>query len=445
MSRLRDHNIQWKDVSNSLSELNAQIFNHVLKELVCIRSVFFDSLAIGNITDFCMDYLQRNTKNRNNYFDQKGNLVSVHNNIDNAKPIVYWSAHMDTVDADYKNWRNNQDPFTALETPTHIIGRGSNDCKAGVAQMLMTATADIGLDDAQYVFLFSRREEGNAEKTSTQIGTDLESGNLIRSKKSNLMICLENTVKISDKITLDFYHSEPCNAFIELQGRLLDLKRFSELHPAWKPVFVEPSFDLESYDLKHNRTAQSGHVATLENNKNEIYYAIHNLTGCIVKGGDAVQTSVVNNSINYSEFNNITIIHRSIWNFRDICEVNEVIYSLKGVSYTEYFSFKHSAGSNRERSLKEAGILQFVKGINSPSIATRFMQNPGRSDASAIWNELNDKENFHILTAGPGTRSHFDAGTIRCTHGPDEGFHKASGHDAIALLLSLGRQFIQKF
>ena len=112
---------------------------------------------------------------------------------------------------------------------------------------------------------------------------------------------------------------------------------------------------------------------------------------------------------------------------------------LEGVSYKECHPFIHGVGSDRKELLDNSDLLNNLKLLETDSLKTAITDNPGRSDASAIWNSmpLHYHDKFSIATIGPGTRSHDDHGIVRKTHGPDEGFHKKSGYEAIECLIAL--------
>jgi len=194
--------------------------SQVLCDLVSINSVFTNPQGIEKALHYCEQELATRLPAFLSHRDSAGNLISISNRFDRSKNAVLLSAHVDTVGADASEWKSSRLPFQAIETGTHIIGRGANDCKAGVAMMLIAATLanEIPLDNI--VFLFSYREEGNCGKTSTRIGEEL-GHSIPLSNKGNLLLCLENTVSLTEGgPLLSAYDHEPCNAFISIEGHL---------------------------------------------------------------------------------------------------------------------------------------------------------------------------------------------------------------------------------
>jgi acetylornithine deacetylase/succinyl-diaminopimelate desuccinylase-like protein len=330
-----------------------------------------------------------------------------------------------------------------METPTHIIGRGANDCKAGVALILLLAhfAKQPGAHLSNVIFLLSYREEGNREKTSTAIGECL--GHAIPlSARRNLLLCLENTTKVEAPYSIGIYDAEPCNIFIEITARLADVRRFLLVNTEWKSVSAQPVSGLPNGSAIRQASGTSGHTATVSNEDNVIYQAIMTAGDAAVMGGDFVQTSVVQNSVRvFAE--PAGELHKVVLNFRGLREVEEVRASLCNLDYRERFPFRHAAGSDRRRALAESGVKDFIDSVPSAGIHPQFMTNPGRSDASAIWNATDQKDRLDILTMGPGSRSHIDNGVARKTHGPDEGFHKESGHIAARYIVDLVQRFLR--
>jgi hypothetical protein len=420
----------------------AKQYNEYLKRLVSHNTVFKNDPGIRKALDYCSAEIRRMCPDRNTFFDTLGNLVSISPRFRVRRRAVFLSAHIDTVDANPVEWKTSLDPFTAIETDTHIIGRGANDCKAGVAQILLCCclTNDIPIDNV--VFLVSYREEGNQAKTSTAIGENLGIS-IPLSNSGNLVLCLENTIKVDEAHHyIDIYDCEPCNAFISLEEPVALIRHFLLDNPGWKPIFISPCGRTFPAPPSHIYVGTSGHAATVQNDENVIYGAILKHPDCALSGGDDIQTSVIDNRVEILETPEPGMIHKVILNYRGLTDLEPLKKSISHMSYKEYFPFSYSSGSDRRDLLNQSKIKAQIMGSPNSLLKPRFMANPGRSDASAIWNALHSRQLIDVLTMGPGTRSHIDQGVPRKTHGPDEGFHKQSGHLAVEYILDLVSEYL---
>jgi len=414
-------------------------YTDYLRKLIAHKSVFTDDRGITKAIAFCQEALGRNLPERANYRDELGNLVSVSRAFDRNRNAVFLCAHVDTVDADPEEWRSSSNPFAPVETDTHVIGRGANDCKAGVALMLFLShlTDRIPLDNV--VLLFSFREEGNQAKTSTAIGAAL-GRDIALSKTANLMLCLENTTRPGAPVTVQAYDCEPCNAFIAVTDTLDALRALLRREPAFKTVFVKPL--MEDFEPAAVHTGLSGHIATIANADNVIQQAILSDQGAVIAGGDPVQTSVLHNQVRVADLD-APIRHMAILNYRGMTDIDDLKRKLAGVTYEEYFPFDFAAGSDRRPWLQGSQARKVIEAVAGNHVRLEFVANPGRSDASAIWNATTKRDNLSIYTMGPGSRSHADDGVMRKTHGPDEGFEKASGRLAVRYILNVVHQFLK--
>jgi hypothetical protein len=417
------------------------LYNRYLVDLIGHKSLFTYDEGIQQALRYCHDVIRTANDARRTYFDEAGNLVSISNRFDTRRNALYLSAHIDTVDANPAEWRSSTDPFKAVETPTHIIGRGANDCKAGVALMLLFSQMQGLLPLDNVVFLFSYREEGNRAKTSVQIGKDL-GGVIPLSDAGNIVLCLENTIKIDqDRYFIEIYDCEPCNVFISITDYLPNIRQFLIANPKWKPVFIKPVGGTSQLAFASSRSGTSGHVATVENAGNVIYDAIIHSHDQALNGGDDLQTSVVDNHVDLFDAP-VPALHQVILNCRSVMTVEELKQSISRLNYREYHPFEFGSGSDRRVKLERSFVKQLIRDMPCERIQPRFMCNPGRSDASAIWNTTKHQDKIDILTMGPGTRAHADHGIMRKTHGPDEGFHKQSGHLAIDYILNLAEKIL---
>lgn len=417
-------------------------FDQHLVELIAHKSVFTDDHDIKAALRYCMGAINEHADNRRTYFDAAGNLVSVSNNFDPNRNASLLSAHIDTVGANSAEWVSSTDPFTPVQTDTHIIGRGANDCKAGVALILslglLQRRMNISLDNV--VFLISYREEGNREKTSVCIGNSLGT-EIPLSNRENLLLCLENTVKVDRSYSIGIYDSEPCNIFIEITAAIAEIRDFLTSNPAWKPVYVSPLDGAGSSAALTTLIGKSGHAATVANADNVIHKAIFDGANHVISGGDYVQTSVIDNHVTIFDGPHDTP-HTAVLNFRGLEAVADIKKKIAHLNFRERYPFAHADGSDRRLQLEKSFAKKLIGELNIEGMQPQFMSNPGRSDASAIWNATSHKDKLDILTMGPGSRSHVDQGIARKTHGPDEGFHRESGHIAVRYISNLVTRFL---
>ncbi|MEM7617806.1 MAG: M20/M25/M40 family metallo-hydrolase, partial [Pseudomonadota bacterium] len=146
---------------------NYDIYKKYLREIISINTVSSNDDGICKALEYCKREILLNLPNWDINHDSKGNLIALNPDFEQSKPALFLSAHIDTVDAKTEQWVSSENPFTALETTTHIIGRGANDCKAGVALILFMSfliKQNLFLHN-NIGFLISYREEGNREKT----------------------------------------------------------------------------------------------------------------------------------------------------------------------------------------------------------------------------------------------------------------------------------------
>jgi hypothetical protein len=291
------------------------------------------------------------------------------------------------------------------------------------------------------VLLFSYREEGNRAKTSTRIGEELGCS-IPLSRARNLLLCLENTVGLEETgQTLSAYDCEPCNAFIAVTGDLGMIRSILHSDPRWKPVAIRPAWGAPLAGKSRSLAGISGHAATMRNGDNVVYLAIMDESNGVIEGGDERQPSVVDNRVRIQGAVTPTE-HVAVLNYRGLTSIADLRKSLDGIAYEEHFAFDFAAGSDMRQVVERGLPKTLIERMSNDAMPIAFTTNPGRSDASAIWNATRERERVEIITMGPGTRSHLDNGLFRKTHGPDEGFHKESGHRAIRLMFGLMSRYL---
>lgn len=176
-----------------------------LRALISVRTVTSDSDATHRGIEHCrllfasalepLGWLVRT--------DSAGNLQCVPplSSFDYCQRVLWLCAHIDTVDASASDF-GGCDPFVCSESPTHLTGRGANDCKAGVAFMLWYAERMAAglLPLFNGGFLVTRQEEaGPLARSAPQFALDMASGDLPISseRRGTFVMILENTVSLA--------------------------------------------------------------------------------------------------------------------------------------------------------------------------------------------------------------------------------------------------------
>lgn len=422
-----------------------------LERLISIRSVYTEESGKQRCMDFCFQELRRHLPDYSIRFDSRYNLVVSPKNFAADETHIFLSAHVDTVDADQNYWENCADPFIPKRTETHIVGRGANDCKAGVAFMLWFAYTqkNTQLKD-RFTLLFSFQEEGNEEKSSEEIGKNLGSSIPI-SNVHNYLFCLENTTSIGDKcVTLSAYDKEPCNIFIEVVGVKSELYDFLVENEEWNIIAIEPVQKEMPQKILYDKVRHeiSGHSASLKGEKNPIFQTLAKISKkqfVILKGGSFSEPSVINGIIHTGIVEWEKNDHRALINLRSFNTFDFEITKLKVFDWRPYKPLKYGQGSDLSSAKLAPNLLDAIS-VASDENGLMFKKeaNPGRSDASAIWNTMDNllREKFAIVTSGPGTRSHLDSTVWRKTHGENEGFHIASGIAACNVLVESMKKLV---
>lgn len=399
-----------------------QIFSTHLSELVSTKTVFTNDSEIESGIEYCAKQFKRYLPQWKITKDKSGNLLVINPKLNTSKEIIYLIAHIDTVDAKSDNWIETDDPFKAKITETNIIGRGVNDCKAGVAyQIYLAHLISIGNFDCSNIsFLVSRKEEGNQLKTSTTYSENFDILIPLSSTKT-YFISLENTVSIKEKdqIEIGIYNKEPSNFFISVSGTIPELRQQLYVLKKWKPVVIQPiNYPInQKFSILNNI---GGHIATLRNEDNRLHQIIVSgeYDNYALVSGDRKQTSVVQEKILIKDVND-NLTHFMILNLRDFVNAKKVRQTLnnQNIKYSEFFPFKYGEGHDISE-LFNSHTMDYLK-LKKPFI---LLDNPGRSDSSAIANSIIKNSKLIPITVGPGLRSHYDGHILRKTHGPNEGF-----------------------
>ena len=227
-----------------------------LKELISQRTVTTDDDALHAAIDHCRVKFLKSLSPLGWTIacDAAGNLRCSPPSIESNRQVLWLNAHVDTVDATAADF-SGRDPFTCFETATHLIGRGANDCKAGVAFMLWYADliAAGELPSFNGGFLVTRREEAGSTlpRTAPQFAKDMASGALPIStlRRGTFVWLLENTVSLASHLKatvpeVAVYDRERHSFSILCRGSLasLGLAALSlDGHAEWKTVAIWPT------------------------------------------------------------------------------------------------------------------------------------------------------------------------------------------------------------
>jgi Peptidase family M20/M25/M40 len=417
------------------------IFFKELVDIVNIPTCFWDEDSIRKAIAHCYEVMSVLPDHWEKRIDPSGNLIVYNTRADLTKPMLYLASHIDMVGAKESDWLTP--PFQATETEEYILGRGVNDCKAGTA-LELTLARMIAKNSEEYNlgFLVMFREEGNSGKTSSNI----DFTRMPISKAGTYIITLENTLRLlpDNTYALGIYEREPHNLFITVSGTLSELQASidSLCDRKWKPVVIVPSVEnLDSIEVKEVIQNISGHTATLRNENNKLLQVLKKEypSGTMIKTGNVKDASVVSPEIFLYEGAK-EVPHDLIYNYRDFESIETIKEKLSDISYTETFGFKNGLGSDQSSQVRSSPILQWLKKGENASLKIEVTDNPGRSDASAIFNLLSLEERQYIIpfASGLGCRTHTDKNGVRhATHGENEGFYKPSASVTIPVYLEL--------
>jgi hypothetical protein len=263
---------------------------------------------------------------------------------------------------------------------------------------------------------------------------------------------LENTVTIIDNrsVEIGIYQKEPHNLFIKLEGRLQKLQKDLEplLAYGWRPVAIEPLVE-DINALKHLRTLYNlggGHSATQLNSTLIAFFRTFTLANTAIKAGNLKDASVIAREVNLFETAE-NPVHGLMFNYRGFDAIENIRKFLSQFDYNELFDFEYGLGADQSEVFNSSAMLEHLQNACIGSTNISITSNPGRSDASAIFNNLTKNQRAFIIpfACGPGCRSHIDRQNIkRSTHGENEGFYKPSASKSIPFLLNIIKKFKTK-
>lgn len=407
-----------------------------LKDLIAIPSVFTDSVGIKQAIHYCKDSLSKNLPGWQIYFDAKHNLIARPESIQPEQPVVYLSAHIDTVDANAGEWGEPCSPFKPFENEREIRGRGSSDCKAGVAYELYLAHlyAQRHLDLGNIIFTLTFNEEGSGDKTAREIGRNLGSS-LPVADSATYFFVLENNVRPLTTPVLCVYDRERGNYVIKTQGTLGSLQSWLREHAQWNPVCIYPDMAKTTWTwiTKHQ---ESRHVCSVPREENLLYQRILDATpNTVLKAGQECNFGVLPAMINTAT-SPCPIDHILILSNRSFDTLEEVQSQLQDLSYQEMKPFAISQGLDARQKLSRNPLTNILEECCGNDLDIERTYNIGASDASIVYNSVDPEIRKCLLpiVMGPGTRSQPHADPPRFTHGRNETFDKDSGKKAMILI-----------
>ncbi len=423
-------------------EQNYAKYLSLLKRLVAINTVYTNQKGIKKALLFCKNHFANHLKNYNWYFDQENNLIGICKSIDENKPIVYLSAHIDTVGAEIQDWDKKYNPFIPFEDGTEIVGRGASDCKAGVAYQLFLAQLLSRLSLAtNIIFTISSREENggvSAKEIGLQLGKKLPLG------AKAYLITLENNMRVTPS-ELCIQYGERGAVGIEVICELPTIQRFLQQDiNLWNPTNITPVTDVSGIAWEELRQA-GGHAGTSTREKNILYKLLmnDNVDHLLLQAGDGKTISqlpaIIKKAITKEH-----VPHKIIFDLRTYKKLADITGELQQYTFKYRFVKKLDFGYDVKEQLFHDQIYQKMIKIESGGLQLVFELNPGSTDSGCIYNYCPGKlkKKFLPLTMGPGSRSQREKIPLRLSHGVNETYDKQAGLKAILyisqLLLEMG-------
>ena len=407
----------------------------ILTHLVELRSPYTEPEHVEILKNYCKDFLTSNLTNYTIFEDEQKNIVAIPNNLNSEKELLYLSAHIDTVPAEETEWTPPFHPYKPYIDENQIVGRGVNDCKAGVAFILYLAEKirNKTFKEENIAFLLVFKEEGAGNKSSLEIGRSF--GTRLPVHFRTTILVLENTLSITNPIQLGVYITERSNFAITIDGNLEYLSDCLKRLPDWNPVAINPiEFQLTNFKLIEQ---PGGHVCTRPVRENVLHSVIltSNITMAISAGSEK-NFAMIPTTISVQTGTH-KVIHRMTITLRDIVTLEAVHEMLAPFNYVPLKDFQISQGLNHQPRIQENKLFQLL--LKNKDIKAIEELNPGGSDATIIQSALAEhvKDTIHFIVAGPGCRSRKDLTPPRLTHGVNETFFIDAGLKVVMLLEKL--------
>lgn len=377
----------------------------------------------------------------NHHVDAAGNLVCVPPALVAAQPVLYLSAHLDTVPAEPALWTAPFAPHPAFEDDTQLVAQGVNDCKAGVAAQLwlalLAATGAVALRNV--VFTFTFKEEGAGPKTGVALGQAF-GATLPTPTAGSTLLVLENTVRPDAPYTPLCYTAENSSYTVRLTGSLAALRAAQTALSDWRPVSIAPTAD-PAAAYTWTQHVPLGHVCTAPPAKNPLLAALLATApdaAVLLRAGDERSHGTVPAAIGLAPAPAPDAPHRLTLTKRGNYPLADVLAELAPYAYEPVKPLALSTGFDVAARCHLAPVGAAFLAANAAGDLA-FDRNPGSSDATIITSSLSPafRDLLLPLVCGPGTRSQRAATPPRLTHGPNESFVKAAGARALAVLLDV--------
>ena len=410
-----------------------------LRWLVSQPTPFTEPDRVAHVMAAIQTRLRSLLPNYSGNLDPAGNLVCIPRHLSADHPLLYLSAHVDTVPFQPSLWTAPFAPHPAFEDAEQLVAQGVNDCKAGVATQLwlaQLAAADaIALHNV--IFTFTFKEEGAGAKTGVALGQAIGS-TLPPPTAGSVLLVLENTVHSTPPYLPLGYTAESSSYTIRLTGSLLELQAAQLQLSDWRPVSITPVEPVAGeFTWAHHPPL--GHVCTAPADKNPLRAALLSADATtLLRAGDERSHGTVPAAIGRLAAANPGALHRLTLTKRGFYPLADVVTELAPFAYTPVKPLHVSAGFDVaalcHRSPLGAAVL-----AHAAAGAIALDQNPGSSDATIITSSMpaEHRANLLPLVYGPGTRSQRGAIPPRLTHGPNETFIKAAGQRSLTVLLEM--------
>ncbi|BCS96320.1 hypothetical protein DSLASN_19520 [Desulfoluna limicola] len=417
---------------------NRELFFSHLRNLAALPSVFTRPDDVAKAMAYCRKTLEAHLSGYAIHEDEGKNLLAVPHAIDRKKPLLYLSAHVDTVDADAQEWDAPYSPFVPYENGHELVGRGVSDCKAGVAFELFLAelAGENKLELENIIFTFTFKEEGAGHKSAVHMGRALGQ-TLPVSEVETLLLVLENTVTTGASPSLGVYTAEKGNFVIEIQGNLPEIQRTLTQLPAWNPICIRPASEPDSWG--HVVTQKGGHACSIPREKNRLTAVILSASETdVLSAGEPDSFGVIPTEIKQGTSSSPRV-HTLILSNRSFDSLALIQEQLKGIRYRELKEFAISPGMDMRHRWEGSTCQKALASLTNPQLPVTLEYNTGISDASTLLNTMAPDivDRFFPVVMGPGTRSQRATTPQRLTHGKNETFDKATGIHATATILSL--------
>ena len=429
-----------RPTQTSLPPASFEIYLKTLRWLVNQPSPFTHPSAVTQLMAGVRAAMARHLPAYGRHLDAAGNLVCLPPSFVADRPILYLSAHVDTVPSDAALWTAPFSPHPAYEDDAQLVAQGVNDCKAGVAAQLwlaqLAATAALTLRNV--VFTFTYKEEGAGPKTGVTLGQAFGTTIPAPTPGSTLLV-LENTVRSDEPYTPLCYPAENSSYTIRLTGSLPELRAAQLALAEWRPVSITPT-DSHPHDYTWTEHAPQGHVCTAPPEKNPLRAALLAPTSAptLLRAGDERSHGTVPAAIGRAPATTADIPHRLTLTKRGNYPLPGILAELAPYTYSAVKPLALSTGFDvADRCHLSPVGAAFLAATSSGIVA--FDRNPGSSDATIITSSMPPayREILLPLVYGPGTRSQRSTQPPRLTHGPNETFIKAAGTQSLAVLLEV--------